>query len=268
LYRQFSSSGFFAFMGNPRLTPEKSTSYAGGWTFTKSRVRYSANVFYNRFKNGIGFFQVTEDDPIDPFFLPFLEMASPAPLYTNHNLGDYDARGVNSMLDVLLPYGFTATFNYTFLDRVRVSDGEDNGERMVGLGNVRNAAFLKFGWTEDFRVGSSTWSFNTNVRSTMRGREPLGTTSRFDRPADLSRGGQIEYVRAYDTWDWLISLQIPLGERVRIRPYFAINNLANYIPMGLEYDDGGSVDNRGDTPTSVVFREPGRTYRGGISFRF
>lgn len=143
LYSQFSNSGFFAFVGNPMLTPEESRSYSAGWTFLHPRVRYSLDLFYNRFKNGIGFAQVDVNDPFDPFFEQFIDGLGGASLYTNGNLGDYDARGVNSGLDALLPLGFRTTFNYTLLDRVTVSDTASDGNRMTGLGNVRNSAFFK-----------------------------------------------------------------------------------------------------------------------------
>lgn len=267
LYRGFTSSRFFAFVGNPRLTPEESRSYSAGWTFFHPRIRYSLDFFYNRFQNGIGFALVSPNDPFDPFFERFLQPGGPS-LYTNRNLGDFDARGANNGLDVLLPYGFRTTFNYTLLDRIRVSDSDTDGTRLVGLGNLRNSAFFKIGWSRDSGTGSRRWNLSTNLRSTIRGREGLSTTSRFDRPSDTSRIGQTEYVPSYQSWDFLLAAEAPWGERVRIRPYFGINNLADFVPRGFQYQDGSAVMNGSDDPNGVLFREPGRTIKGGVKLRF
>lgn len=268
LYSEFANSGFFAFVGNPKLTPEESRSYSAGWTFLHPRVRYSLDLFYNRFKNGIGFAQVDVNDPFDPFFEQFIDGLGGAPLYTNGNLGDYDARGVNSGLDLLLPFGFRTTLNYTLLDRVTVSDTASDGNRMTGLGNVRNSAFFKIARSDEFRVGLRSWSLMSNLRATIRGREALANTASFDEPVDSSRLGQTEFVPAYQSWDLTVALETALSERTRLRPYFAINNIGNFIPRGLEYGDGAAVMNAADDPNSVLFREPGRTFKGGVRFRF
>lgn len=268
LYRQFSSSRFFAFVGNPKLTPEESRSYSAGWIFHHPRIRYSLDFFYNRFQNGISFAVVDPNNPFDPFFAQFINSAGGPPLYTNRNVGDFDARGVNSGLEVLLPAGFRTTFNYTLLDRIRVSDTPTDGSRLIGVGNVRNSAFFKLGWSEDFTAGSRRWNFNANLRSTIRGREALSSTSRFDRPVDQNRLGQTEFIPAYSSWDFLMAAEAPLGERVRIRPYFAVNNMGDFVPRGFEYADGVTVMNQADDPNGVLFREPGRTIKGGVRFRF
>ncbi len=267
LYRGFTSSRFFAFVGNPKLTPEESRSYSMGWTFYHPQMRYSLDFFYNRFQNGIGFTFVNPNNPFDPFFERFIQPGGP-PLYTNRNLGDFDSRGANNGLEVLLPYGFRTTFNYTLLDRVRVSDTSTDGTRLVGVGNVRNSAFFKIGWSEDFKAGSRRWNLNTNLRSTIRGREALSSTSGFDRPSDLDRIGQTEYVPGYQSWDFLLTAEAPLGERARIRPYFGINNIGDFVPRGFQYGDGTAVMNGADDPNAVLFREPGRTFKGGVRFRF
>ena len=269
LYREFANSGFFAFVGNPELTPEQSRSYSAGWTFFHPRVRYSLDFFYNQFENGIGFAIIDFDDAnTNPFFDQFADLLGGAPLYTNLNLGDYDSRGANSALEFLLPLGFRTTFNYTLLDRVSVDNNGDTGDRLIGLGNVRNSAFLKFAWGDDFRAGSRTWSLNTNLRATIRGREALGTTSSFDEPADAGRIGQVEYVPTYHTWDFQLSAEAPLSEKVRLRPYLAVNNIADFIPRGYEYADGALVVHTGDNASTALFREPGRTIKAGLTLRF
>ena len=48
------------------------------------------------------------------------------------------------MLDILFPRGFKAAFTDTLLDRVTVSDTATDGQRMVGLGNVRNWVWLLY----------------------------------------------------------------------------------------------------------------------------
>ena len=267
LYRGFTSSRFFAFVGNPKLTPEESRSYSAGWTLYHPRIRYSLDLFYNRFQNGIGFTSVDANNPFDPFFERFVSAGGP-PLYTNRNLGDFDARGANSGLELLLPRGFRTTFNYTLLDRVRVADNATDGTALIGVGNVRNSAFFKIGWSEEFKYGTQNWSLNTNLRSTIRGREALSSTSRFDGPSDPSRIGQTEYVPSYHSWDFLLAAEAPLSDQVRIRPYFAINNIGDFIPRGFQYSDGSVVMNRSDAPNAVLFREPGRTFKGGIKIRF
>lgn len=108
----------------------------------------------------------------------------------------------------------------------------------------------------------------SNVRATIRGREAIGATSSFDSPVDSSRVGQTEFVPSYQSWDLTVALETALSERTRLRPYFAINNIGNFIPRGLQYGDGTAVMNAADNPNNVLFREPGRTFKGGVRFRF
>jgi outer membrane receptor for ferrienterochelin and colicins len=271
LYLGFSP-GSFAFVGNPKLTPEESRSYSAGYTFFTRRLQYSLDLFYNRFENGIGFDQVNLAAPFDPYFNQFIPLLTPGQqLFTNRNLGDFDARGLNSSLVTALPFGFNGAFNYTFLDRVTVN--KDNpaadGQRLIGVGNVRNSAFLKFGWSGSVKAADRRFDLRANVRGLLRGREALQTTTSASRPTDPARVNQIEFVPAYRTWDFYVTADLPVSEgRFTLQPFFEINNLANYIPRGLEYADGARVTNTGTDPTLPVFREPGRVFQGGFRLRF
>ncbi|MCI0387688.1 MAG: TonB-dependent receptor [Acidobacteria bacterium] len=271
LYLGFSP-GSFAFVGNPKLTPEESRSFSAGYTFFTRRLQYSLDLFYNRFDNGIGFDQVNLAAPFDPFFNQFIPLLRPGQqLFTNRNLGDLDARGLNSSLVTALPFGFNATFNYTLLERVTVDANNParNGQRLIGLGNVRNSAFLKFGWAGSAKLADRRFALRANFRGLVRGREPLSTTTTFSRPTDPARVGQIEFVPAYQTWDFYASADLPVSEgRFTLQPFFEINNLANFMPRGLEYADGARVVNTGTDPTLPVFREPGRVFQGGFRVRF
>lgn len=271
LYLGFSP-GSFAFVGNPKLTPEESRSYSAGYTFFTRRLQYSLDLFYNRFENGIGFDQINLAAPFDPFFNQFIPRLTPGQqLFTNRNLGDFDARGLNSSVVAALPFGFNATFNYTLLERVTVDANNParDGRRLLGLGNVRNSAFLKFGWAGSAKTFERRFALRANVRGLLRGREPLQTTSSFSRPTDPARVNQIEFVPAYQTWDFYAAADLPVSEgRFTLQPFFEINNLANFIPRGLEYAGGARVVNTGADPTLPVFREPGRVFQGGFRIRF
>jgi outer membrane receptor for ferrienterochelin and colicins len=271
LYVGFSP-GSFAFVGNPRLTPEESRSYSLGYSFFSARMQYALDLFYNRFENGIGFDQVNISAPFDPFFSQFIPRLAPGQqLFTNRNLGDFDARGLNNSLNVALGRGFTTTFNYTLLERVTVDPGNPtvDGQRLIGLGNVRNSAFLKFGWSGSVRAGGRRISLRTNLRGLMRGREPLQTTTTASRPIDSSRVGQVEFVPAYQTWDFYSAVEFPVSEgRFTLQPFFEINNMGDFLGRGFVYADGTRVANQATDPTLPVFRDPGRVFQGGFRLRF
>lgn len=266
------SPGAFAFVGNPKLTPEESRSYTAGYTFFTRRLQASLDLFYNRFKNGIGFNQVNLAAPFDPYFNQFIPLLSAGQqLFTNRNLGDFDARGLNSGVLAALPYGFNATFNYTLLERVTVNPANPavDGQRQIGLGNLRNAGFLKLGWNGSIKTGDRRLALRTNLRGLLRGREALQTTTTASRPTDPTRVSQIEFVPAYQTWDFYLAGELPVSEgRFTLQPFFEINNLANFLPRGLQYADGTRVTNTGTDPTLPVFREPGRVFQGGFRLRF
>jgi outer membrane receptor for ferrienterochelin and colicins len=264
LYSGFSP-GAFGFVGNPELTPETSHGYTAGWTFAARRLQYSLDLFRNDFRNGIAFFQVNLSQPFTPFLNSIIPLLGPGQqLFTNRNLGDFSAKGLNSALTVSVAQGLEATFNYTLLERL-----SSTGVRQVGLGNVRNSAFTKLGWRRTVSVGQRKVALRTNIRGTIRGREPLGTTLASDRPADPRRVGQIQFVPAYATWDALAGAVIPLkGESASWEPFVSFANLGGFVPRGFEYADGIAVSHATSNPTLPVFREPGRTWKAGFILRF
>ena len=118
------------------------------------------------------------------------------------------------------------------------------------------------------RVGNRTYNLRANLRGVLRGREALAETSAFNQPSDPSRIGQVEFVPAYQIWNVYVSLAFPVSERTIVEPFIAINNITDFLSSGLEYSDGSQVNNGGGNPTAPVFREPGRTIRGGFRVRF
>jgi hypothetical protein len=99
--------------------------------------------------------------------------------------------------------------------------------------------------------------------------EAVLSMTTFSRPTNPARVNQIEFVPAYQTYDFYASGDVPVSEgRLTLQPFFEINNLANFIPRGLEYADGARVVNTGTDPTLPVFREPGRVFQGGFRIRF
>jgi outer membrane receptor for ferrienterochelin and colicins len=259
------SPGFFGFVGNPELTPETSSNYSAGWTWAAPRVQASVDVFLNRFQNGIGFFQVDRANPFSPFLNSIIPLLGPTQqLFTNRNLGDFSAKGINTALTVSIVRGLEGTFNYTLLERLN-----EDGSRQIGLGNVRNSAFAKLGYARPLRIGGRVAGFRTNIRGTIRGREAFGTTRAFNAPSDPSRIGQTQFIPAFATWDWLAGFTVPVyGERASVEPFVSVNNLGGFIPRGQEYADGAVVAHSGSDPTLPVFREPGRTWKAGFIFRF
>jgi outer membrane receptor for ferrienterochelin and colicins len=270
LYLGFTP-GAFGFVGNPELTPETSWSYTAGWTLGLRRVQYSLDLFLNKFHNGIAFDQVNLQDPFTPFLRQIIPLLGPGQqLFTNRNVGDYDARGANSALTVLLGQGLEATFNYTLLERLtRNSDPAVDGRRQLGLGNMRNSAFAKLGWSRALRLGDRKYTLRANLRGLLRGREPISTTLASDLPSDPARIGQTQFVPAYRTWDLVIGAVAPFREgEVRFEPFVSVNNLGDYMPRGYEYGDGVTVSHNTASPTLLVFREPGRTWKAGVRFHF
>lgn len=264
LYLGFSP-GAVGFVGNPELTPETSSNYSGGWTWANQRIQASADLFLNRFQNGIAFFQVDKANPFSPFLNDILPLLGPTQqLYTNRNLGDFSAKGINTALTVSIFRGLEGTINYTLLERLN-----ENGQRLIGLGNVRNSSFAKLGYARPLRFGTRVAQFRTNVRGTIRGREAFGSTTAANAPSDLSRIGQTQFVPAFATWSWLAGFTVPVyEERASLEPFVSVNNLAGYIPRGQEYADGTVVSHLGSDPTLPVFREPGRTWKAGFVLRF
>lgn len=93
--------------------------------------------------------------------------------------------------------------------------------------------------------------------------------SRPATPSDPLRVGQVQFVPAFQTWDLLVGLTVPVwGERFQWEPFGAINNLANFTPFGQQYADGSEVVHSGTNPTLAAFREPGRTWKAGFILRF
>lgn len=264
LYSGFSP-GAFGFVGNPELEPETSTSFSAGWTYAGRRVQYSLDLFHNQFRNGIAFFQVDLNAPFADFLRDIIPLLSPGQqLFTNRSLGDFSSKGMNSAVSVAIAPGLEATFNYTLLERL----GE-TGNRMIGLGNIRNSAFTKLGYNRQLRIADKPFHFRTNIRGTIRGREAFATTTAANAPADPSRVGETQFIPAFHTWDWLAGFTVPLkDERASFEPFVAVNNLANYIPRGQEYADGTVVNHLGSNPTLPVIREPGRTWKAGFNIRF
>ncbi|MBK9165955.1 MAG: TonB-dependent receptor [Bryobacterales bacterium] len=259
------SPGAFGFVGNPELTPETSSNYSTGWTWAAPRVQASIDLFLNRFQNGIGFFQVDKANPFAPFLNTIIPLLGPTQqLFTNRNLGDFSAKGINTALTVSIVRGLEGTFNYTLLERLN-----QNGSRQIGLGNLRNSAFAKLGYARPLRLGGRVASFRTNVRGIIRGREAFATTTALNAPGDPSRVGQTQFIPAFATWDWLAGFTVPLsGEGASLEPFVSVNNLGGFIPRGQEYADGAVVSHSSSDPTLPVFREPGRTWKAGFILRF
>lgn len=93
---------------------------------------------------------------------------------------------------------------------------------------------MKLGWHPTFRLGSLKIPFRANLRGLIRGREPLASTTSFDRSADPARVGQTQFVPAYRTWDVLF--------------------------------DG--ANNQAVNSSLPVFREPGARWRAGFQLKF
>jgi outer membrane receptor for ferrienterochelin and colicins len=111
--------GFF-FKGNPDLQPETSDNFTFGLAHTSQYVIGSFDIFYNKIKDGIAF-----DLSVFP--------------YTYNNLENFAAKGFNSAVAIILPYGFTPEVSYTFVDRK-----DENGEKILGYPD--HTAFFKLLW--------------------------------------------------------------------------------------------------------------------------
>lgn len=110
------------FVGNPNLQPERSTTWAAGYTWSSSTLQASADYFRARVENGITF---------DLSKLPF----------TYVNLREYTSEGINTSLSVTLPYGFVPQVAYTLTTR------EDQAGREV-FGLPKHSTYIKLLWSE------------------------------------------------------------------------------------------------------------------------
>lgn len=108
------------FVGNPDLSPERSRTLSGGYTFGGTRAQLSADYFRAQIEDGITF---------DLRSLPF----------TYRNLREYTSQGVNLALSVQLPLGFVPSASYAYVHR------EDQTGAEVG-GLPTHTAFVKLLW--------------------------------------------------------------------------------------------------------------------------
>ena len=205
----FSSS----FVGNPDLEPEISDTVTVGYSVASARVQASVDYFRAEIENGITF---------NLSRVPFSYV----------NLTETTSRGVNTSLAVNLPFGFSPSVAYTFVERKNAS-----GTVIGGL--PRHTTFLKLLWTGP-RLG-----LRANVRAQI-----------LDRTISATDGS---YVPAYQIWHAQVSKKLVTRGAYAVNVFAQVDNLADKRDIFRRNRAGEAI--AGDFQVWIA----PRTYLAGIT---
>lgn len=170
-----------SFVGNPDLKPEISNTLTVGYAVASPRLQAAIDYFRAQIENGITF-NLTR--------LP----------YTYTNLVKSSSFGTNASFAVSLPYGFSPSVAYTFVQR------EDAAGTVIG-GLPKHTSFLKLLWT-NARLG-----LRANVRAQM-----------LDRTVSSTDGS---FVPAYQIWHLQGSKKLTAKGAYGFSLFAQIDNLLN-----------------------------------------
>ena len=237
-YRFLTPSGLYQIIGNPKLSPESSTTTQLGFDSTFGRLRFSATYFRNGIKNLIQtellgrprtpeqLSRILTQFSVDSAFSPGLNRL----FYLYRNIENVYTTGMEGKAQLRLTPNLIISTGYTYLDARDRATGQYLSQRHKHHGNFR------VWWSTD-RLGG----LRTNFRGTYLGKWPI-----VDRRSTL-------IADAYQLWDWYVAK--PLGSGFEM--YGAVDNLFDSIDSNLD----------GPNP-SFVRADPGRTLRVGMRWTF
>ncbi|MBN2431416.1 MAG: TonB-dependent receptor [Acidobacteria bacterium] len=204
------------FRGNPALKPEISDNITAGYVFTGSAANVSFDYFHNRIQDGIVF---------DFSQFPFGPIS-----YTN--LREYTARGVNSSVDVNLPYGFTPSLAYTFVQR-------EDPDGVEVRNYPKHSAFAKILWA------NPRYGLRANLRADINGAVEFedGTSQ-----------------PAYQVWKFHVSKKLWTEGDYTISAFFQVENIFDERDVFLRDAAGNPIPN-----DFQIWLAP-RTFMVGLSF--
>ena len=237
-YRFLTPSGLYQIIGNPKLSPESSTTTQLGFDSTFGRLRFHATYFRNGIKNLIQtellgrprtpeqLSRILTQFSVDSAFSPALNRL----FYLYRNIENVYTTGIEGKAQLRLTPNLIVSTGYTYLDARDRATGQFLSQRHKHHGNFR------IWWSTD-RLGG----LRTNFRGTYLGKWPI-----VGRRATL-------IADAYQLWDWYVAK--PLGSGFEM--YGAVDNLFDSIDSNLE------------RPNPTFFRaDPGRTLRIGMRWTF
>jgi outer membrane receptor protein involved in Fe transport len=207
--------GFF-FRGNPDLQPEISDNITAGYVFSAPYANVSFDYFHNRIKDGIVF---------DFSQFPFGPIS-----YTN--LEQFTARGINTGMDVNLPYGFTPSFAYTFVKR-------EDPDGVEVRNYPKHSAFAKLLWA------NPRYGIRANLRAEFNG------TVEFEDGTSQP---------AYQVWKFHVSKKLWTEGDYAISAFFQIDNIFDERDIFLRDPAGAPI------PADFQAWIAPRTFMVGLSF--
>jgi len=241
-YRFANPSSFYQVIGNPNLSPEHSGSWQIGGEFTtpNRKGRLGVNYFRNDIRNlinsvSLGFITPATDIPalltangIDPEVSQFVQRNWL--LFVYKNTARAYTTGGEADASYVLPFGFTVSGAYTYLD----ARNAVNKFYLTGRNKHQGTAKLAY---DNVRYG-----FSANLRGSFYSRWIVSQTV----------AGVNTYAPGFQLWDLYGSKSLPKGFDI----FGSIDNLFD------------SQDPNTGTAGSIFRPDAGRTFRVGMRWSF
>lgn len=241
-YRFANPSSFYQVIGNPNLSPEHSGSWQIGGEFTTPdrKGRLGVNYFRNDIRNlinsqSLGFVNTPAQatalltaNGVDLAVLPYIQYG--LLLFVYKNTARAYTTGGEADASYVLPFGFTVSGAYTYLD----ARNAVNKFYLTGRNKHQGTAKLAY--------DNARYGFSANLRGSFYSRWIVSQTG----------AGVNTFAAGFQLWDLYGSKQLPKGFDV----YGSIDNLFN------------SQDPNTGTAGSIYRPDAGRTFRVGLRWTF
>ncbi len=216
MYQEFNHGNMFYIVGNPDLTPEKSTQYSGSVEFNHKGFNLSTSAYYNTFKDKIAYQVISEDNPL------YESLGASTRQYLN--VDDAKTLGVEVMLSYRAPFGLSVMGAYTFVDDYEINDEGYN------ISTVRpHTATFNTTYTKTFntkKIGAITPSVALNGQ--WQGKNTIYQSST-SSSSPFYGGGFYTYGNRFMA-SMNMSVRLPRG----ITAGVTLNNLLNHYDSAYE----------------------------------